>query len=234
MGSLFGTDGVRGIANVELTGEMAFALGRAGAQVLSRDSKQPRIIIGRDTRISGDMLECALVAGILSSGAAAVLAGVMTTPGVAYLVKKMELDAGVVISASHNPVEYNGIKFFDKNGEKLSDAQEERIEAAMETIVPASSRTGQRLELYGADSLYADFLYRQAAVPLSGLTVVIDCANGASSHIAPALFARLGCQGPCAAPQTGRLEHQRQLRIDTPGGYATSRCGTKSRHRPGL
>ena len=193
MGSLFGTDGVRGIANVELTGETAFALGRAGAQVLCRDSEQPRILIGKDTRISGDMLECALIAGILSTGATAVSAGVTTTPGIAYLVDRMKFDAGVVISASHNPVEYNGIKFFDGNGEKLSDEREEEIEAMMKRAdTPRSSQTGRRMELNGADGMYAEFLFGQAPKMLVGLTIVLDCANGASSHIAPALFRRMG------------------------------------------
>ena len=115
MARLFGTDGVRGVANTELTGELAFRLGRAGAYVLTKETKHaPRILVAMDTRISGDMLESALVSGICSVGAHAVVAGVIPTPAVAYLVRKYRLDAGVMISASHNPVEYNGIKFFNK------------------------------------------------------------------------------------------------------------------------
>ena len=130
MGKLFGTDGVRGIANTELTGELAYNLGRAGAYVLaSETSHRPRILVGKDTRRSGDMLEKALIAGICSAGAEAVLAGFIPTPAIAYLVRKHNFDAGVVISASHNPAEFNGIKFFNSEGYKLSDALEERIEA---------------------------------------------------------------------------------------------------------
>jgi phosphoglucosamine mutase len=195
MGSLFGTDGVRGIANVELTGELAFALGRAGAHIFTAEIEHPRILIGCDTRISCDMLECALCAGILSSGANAFSAGVMPTPGIAYLVREMKFDAGVVISASHNPVAYNGIKFFDGSGEKLSDEREDKIEALMkEGGIPRTRNVGRRMTLNGADAMYADFLFRQAPKAFSNLKIVCDCANGASAHIAPTLFRRLGCQ----------------------------------------
>ena len=129
MGKLFGTDGVRGIANTELTGRLAYELGRAGAYVLTKEtSHTPKILVGMDTRISGDMLEAALTAGICSVGAHAVLAGIVPTPAVAYLVRKYKLDAGIVISASHNPVEYNGIKFFNSEGYKLRDELENMIE----------------------------------------------------------------------------------------------------------
>ena len=129
MARLFGTDGVRGVANTELTGDLAFRLGRAGAYVLTKEKKHaPRILVAMDTRISGDMLESALVAGICSVGAHAVVAGIIPTPAVAYLVRKYRLDAGVMISASHNPVEYNGIKFFNNQGYKLSDELEDEIE----------------------------------------------------------------------------------------------------------
>ncbi len=193
MGSLFGTDGVRGIANVELTGELAFALGRASALVICRNSAQPRILIGMDTRISGDMLESALIAGILSAGANAVSVGVLPTPGIAYLVRQLQYDAGVVISASHNPVVYNGIKFFDSNGEKLPDALEDEIEALLVNEgQKRNPNVGRHLRIDGAESMYMDFLFSQVERPLIGMTVVLDCANGASSHIAPALFNRLG------------------------------------------
>ena len=128
MARLFGTDGVRGIANTELTCDLAFRLGQASAYVLASDVHRPTILVGRDTRISGEMLESALVAGICSVGARAVLVEVLPTPAIAYLTRFYEADAGVVISASHNTVEYNGIKFFDKNGYKLPDAVEDKIE----------------------------------------------------------------------------------------------------------
>lgn len=128
MARLFGTDGVRGIANTELSCELAFRLGQASAYVLASDVHRPTILVGRDTRLSGEMLESALVAGICSVGARAVLVEVLPTPAIAYLTRFYEADAGAVISASHNTVEYNGIKFFDKNGYKLPDAIEDRIE----------------------------------------------------------------------------------------------------------
>ena len=129
MGKLFGTDGVRGIANTELTAELAYNLGRAGAYVLTEEvHHKPKVLIGKDTRVSGDMLECALAAGLCSVGAEAVMVGVAPTPAIAYLTRLYNADAGVVISASHNPAEYNGIKFFDSKGYKLSDEIEERIE----------------------------------------------------------------------------------------------------------
>ena len=129
MARLFGTDGVRGVANTELTPELAMALGKAGACVLAESKKRPLILIAKDTRISGDMLEDALTAGILSTGGDVIKAGVLPTPGVAYLVRELHADAGVVISASHNPYEYNGIKFFNSEGFKLDDAIEDEIEA---------------------------------------------------------------------------------------------------------
>ena len=124
---MFGTDGVRGVANTELTAEIAYSLGRAGAYVLTEGTHKPKILVAKDTRVSGDMLEAALVAGILSVGAEAVLLGVVPTPAVAYLTRKYNADAGVMISASHNPVQDNGIKFFDNRGYKLEDSIEEKI-----------------------------------------------------------------------------------------------------------
>ncbi len=129
MGRMFGTDGVRGVANKELTADLAYKLGKAGAFILTEGAHRPKILVGMDTRISGDMLESALVAGILSVGAEAICVGVIPTPAIAYLTRKYNADAGVVISASHNPVEYNGIKFFNKNGYKLSDELEDSIQA---------------------------------------------------------------------------------------------------------
>ena len=132
MGRIFGTDGVRGIANTELTAELAYSLGRAGAYVLTEGTHKPKILVGKDTRISGDMLESALISGILSVGAEAVVLGVIPTPAIAYLVKEYGADAGVMISASHNPVEFNGIKFFDNKGLKLSDELEDDIQRVMD------------------------------------------------------------------------------------------------------
>ena len=133
MGKYFGTDGVRGVANSELTPELAFRLGRAGGYVLTKDAKErPKVLIGRDTRISGEMLEGALVAGLLSIGAEVMRLGVISTPGVAYLTRVMNAQAGVMISASHNPVADNGIKFFGPDGFKLTDDQEAEIEAILD------------------------------------------------------------------------------------------------------
>src|SRR3954451_18341608 len=132
MGKYFGTDGVRGVANSELTPEMAFKLGRFGGYVLTKDKDRPKVLIGRDTRISGHMLEGALVAGLLSIGAEVMRLGVISAPGVAYLTKALSAQAGVMISASHNPVADNGIKFFGNDGFKLSDEQEEEIEKLMD------------------------------------------------------------------------------------------------------
>ncbi|MDD2214850.1 MAG: phosphoglucosamine mutase, partial [Oscillospiraceae bacterium] len=140
MGRLFGTDGVRGIANVELDGALAMALGIAGAKVLARSvNHRPRFLIGRDTRISGDLLEAALTSGLLAAGADVCSGGVLTTPAVAYLVSQHGFDDGVMISASHNPFQYNGIKFFNHQGFKLADEVEDQIESEL------SHRTGQAL-----------------------------------------------------------------------------------------
>ena len=150
MGKYFGTDGVRGVANSELTPELAFKLGRIGGYVLTKDAKdRPKVLIGRDTRISGEMLEGALVAGLLSIGAEVMRLGVISTPGVAYLSRVMNAQAGVMISASHNPVADNGIKFFGPDGFKLTDAQEAEIEvlldAEQDTLPrPLWARTARR------------------------------------------------------------------------------------------
>ena len=133
MSRMFGTDGVRGVANTELTADIAYSLGRAGAYVLTEGTHKPKILVAKDTRISGDMLEAALVAGILSVGAEAVLLGVVPTPAVAYLTRKYNADAGVMISASHNPVQDNGIKFFDNRGYKLDDSIEDEIQRVIES-----------------------------------------------------------------------------------------------------
>ena len=200
MGKLFGTDGVRGVANIELTGELAYNLGRAGAYVLTKEKKHaPKILVGMDTRISGDMLESALVAGICSVGAHAVLAGIVPTPAVAYLVRKYNLDAGVVISASHNPVEYNGIKFFNSTGYKLRDELEEEIEDMignkMDTLPkPTGKDIGTKSLAEDALDDYIDFLQKATDVTFEGIKVAIDCANGASYKAAPITLLNLGAQ----------------------------------------
>ena len=197
MGRLFGTDGVRGMANRELTAQLAFKLGQAGAHVLTLAYHKPRILVGRDTRISGDMLEAALVAGICSVGAEAMTAGVIPTPAVAYLTRNYGADAGVVISASHNSMEYNGIKFFDRKGYKLPDAMEDRIEDIIlrdseKLPLPVGGDIGETVEVKNAVEDYVAFLKGTIDVDLKGLKVVLDCANGAAYQTAPRLFAELG------------------------------------------
>ena len=198
MARLFGTDGVRGVANRELTGELAFKLGQAGAQVLTNVVHRPRILIGRDTRISGEMLLYALAAGICSAGAEAVDVGVIPTPGIAYLTRTHDADAGVVISASHNSFEFNGIKWFNSEGFKLSDELEDRIEALIrsgsEQPLPIGAEVGRMVEAVRSRQEYIDFLCGACAVDLTGFKVALDCANGASSTVAAAVFERMGAQ----------------------------------------
>lgn len=202
MGRLFGTDGIRGIVNEDLTPELAFRLGKAGAYYLSREKERPRILIGRDTRVSGDLIESAFVAGACSVGVDVIRAGVITTPGVAYLVREMNLDAGVVISASHNPVHYNGIKFFSGNGFKLPDEMEEKIEALVldgkcdELPVATGHKVGRVLDGNNGEwcDRYVRFLAKTLDRPLRGMKVAVDCANGAASQIAPAVFRELGAR----------------------------------------
>ncbi|MCB2295071.1 phosphoglucosamine mutase [Clostridium algoriphilum] len=185
MSRMFGTDGVRGIANTELTVEVAYKLGRSGAYVLTDGAHKPKIIVGMDTRVSGDMLESALVAGILSVGAEAICLGVVPTPAVAYLTRKYGADAGVVISASHNPVEYNGIKFFDKKGFKLSDELEDTIQTVIESDFkevpsPIAGDLGKKTVKENAVEDYMDFAKSTITGDLKGLKIALDCANGAS------------------------------------------------------
>jgi phosphoglucosamine mutase len=199
MGVLFGTDGVRGIANQELTPELAFCLGRAGAYVLSENGARPRIIVGKDTRISGDLLESALRAGILSVGGDCLSAGVVPTPGLAFLAKSLGCCAGVVISASHNPVSDNGIKFFGGDGFKLPDSLENEIERLVldkdfEFPRPTGSAVGRLVPQRDAVDRYLAFLKEGLQLDLSGLKVVLDCANGAASYVAPRLFKELGAK----------------------------------------
>jgi phosphoglucosamine mutase len=196
---LFGTDGVRGVANDELDSTLAYNLGRAGSYVLAQtERRQPRLLIGRDTRISGNMLSSALIAGICSVGAHATDAGVITTPGVAYLTRTLNMDAGVMISASHNPVQDNGIKFFSRDGYKLSDALEERIESILldnaETMPkPTGVSIGDVTLDHEARGLYIDHCASLFSGDAAGMRIVLDCANGAASNSAPEIFGRLRC-----------------------------------------
>lgn len=200
MGRLFGTDGVRGIANKELTASLAFKLGQAGAKVLTKNSDgAPKIIIGKDTRISGDMLEASLIAGFCSVGARVYRAGVVPTPAIAYLIKKYKMDAGVVISASHNPTEYNGIKFFNGNGYKLSDALEDEIEEYIldgKDIgeLPSGGEIGKVFVKENAIDDYVDYIKSAADADFSGMKIAVDCANGAAYKCAEKLFEKLGAK----------------------------------------
>ncbi len=198
MGRLFGTDGVRGVANSELTPELAFNLGKAGAYVLSKQKERPVVLIGKDTRISGDMLEDALSAGILAVGGNVIKVGVLPTPAIAYLVRRYKADAGVVISASHNPFEYNGIKFFNNKGFKLDDNIEEDIEDIIIRNIDVNSHiTGDKLGkcLEGSEDslkMYVDFLKSTIDTDIKGMKVVLDCANGASYQAAERVYKELG------------------------------------------
>lgn len=197
MGKYFGTDGIRGIVNVELDGHLAFKVGRAVAYALAQQSnRRAKILIGKDTRISSDMLEAALTAGICSSGADVECLGVIPTPAVAHLTIKHMADAGIVISASHNSYEHNGIKIFAGNGYKLSDELEARIEEYIDHVddLPKAThdKIGRVLPL-GMNPVqeYTDYLVDTISGDLSGLRVAVDCANGASSATASMLFRKL-------------------------------------------
>lgn len=197
MSRMFGTDGVRGVANTELTAEIAYKLGRAGAYVLTKGTHKPKILVGKDTRISGDMLEDALVSGILSVGAEAVRVDVIPTPAIAYLTRKYNADAGVVISASHNPVEYNGIKFFNGEGFKLSDELEDRIQRVIENNFegvpsPTGKDVGRSIIEDNAQDDYVEFTKSTIDIDLTGLKVALDCANGAAYQTAVKTFRELG------------------------------------------
>ena len=198
MGRLFGTDGVRGEANVTLKPELAYKLGRAAAVYFGKKSAG-RILIGRDTRISGEMFESALVAGICSAGGHAILAGVIPTPGIAYLTKKHGLDAGIVISASHNPFRDNGIKFFGGDGYKLPDAVEDKIEALVHRIETNDDLPRPNCELIGHTETipnlieeYIDFVASTTSENFSNMKIVLDCANGAAYNIMPRVLKKLG------------------------------------------
>lgn len=198
MARIFGTDGVRGVANKELTIELAMNLGKAGAYVLTKEnSHKPTILVGCDTRISGEMLANALMSGICAVGANAVYVGVVPTPAIAYLTRKYNYDAGVVISASHNPSEYNGIKFFSKTGYKLSDRLEDEIEETLrmnssELPMPLGDQVGRITYKYDAKDDYVDFAASLIDMDLSGLKIVVDAAEGAAYYTAEKTLRKLG------------------------------------------
>ncbi len=197
MGRLFGTDGVRGVANVELTPELAFQLGQSGAAVLAKNTPQPKILIGKDPRLSGAMLEAALIAGITSVGGDVVLLDVVPTPAVAYLTKVLQAHASIMISASHNPMEDNGIKFFAGDGFKLTDQVEDEIEQSLgskELPRPIGKHVGRVYQEKQALEKYMDFLIDCVNVDLRGLHIALDCANGAAYHCAPQVLERLGAK----------------------------------------
>ncbi|MEA2556592.1 MAG: phosphoglucosamine mutase, partial [Actinomycetota bacterium] len=193
MGRLFGTDGVRGVAGEELTAELAGNLGRAAVGVLGRHGEgTPTFVVGRDPRDSGEWLEDALVEGIRSAGGDVILAGIEPTPAIAYLTTDLGAASGVVISASHNPPEYNGIKFFAGNGMKLADELEDEIESALADPPGGDQPVGHILAAGDSRDRYVDHILAAAEAPLDGMTVVVDCANGAASLLAPEILRRLG------------------------------------------
>lgn len=199
MGKLFGTDGVRGIANSDLSSELAYKLGRVGGYFLTKGKKRPKMVVGMDTRISGDMLEGALSAGLNSAGIDVLYLGVLPTPAVACMIKILEADGGVMITASHNPVEYNGIKFFNEKGLKLTDSIENSIEEYILNnldidFVPVAGEVGRKIRIENPVRKYMDFLKDTINVDFKGLKVAVDCGNGAVYKAAPELLNELGAQ----------------------------------------
>ena len=200
MARLFGTDGVRGEANVTLLPEMAYRLGRAATLYFGKESEeQPLIIIGRDTRISGEMLEAALTAGITSAGGRAMVAGIIPTPAIAYLARMHHAKAGIVISASHNPFHDNGIKFFGGDGYKLPDAVEDELEAIVHQIEdddnlarPHGAKIGKIESRPDLLNQYIEFVLSTCHERFDGMKIVLDCANGASYQVAPKILRELG------------------------------------------
>lgn len=192
----FGTDGIRGRANTELSADLALRIGLAAGDVIQDGTKHPLVLVGRDTRISGDVLEAALSAGLAARGCQVCLIGVAPTPAVSYLVGKCGAAAGAVISASHNPFHDNGIKFFGADGKKLPDAMEREIESRLERMASDALPSGEDVGRIAADPAlllsYADHVAKLAAHTLDGLRIVMDCANGATSALAPLIYERLG------------------------------------------
>ncbi len=226
MGKLFGTDGIRGVANRDLTPEMAFCIGRIAAGLLRERENEPLILIGRDTRLSGDMLEGSLTAGIASTGVSVRLLGIISTPGVAYLTRRLGAAAGIVISASHNPVEDNGLKIFNRRGLKLDDALEEKIERyyfSGEDLFPRATgaAVGRVFDDRTAMDCYLESL-RENAPSLAGMRLVADCGHGAACSYAPSLLQSLGAEVialhaepdgsrinvACGATGTGKLQQE--------------------------
>jgi phosphoglucosamine mutase len=196
--ALFGTDGVRGVANVDLTAELAVDLAVAAAHVLGEigafAGHRPKAIVGQDSRASGDFLESAIVAGLTSAGVDVYRVGILPTPAVACLVKQTNADLGVMISASHNPMPDNGIKFFAKGGDKLADSLEAQIEARLGEPWdrPVGLNVGRIIEDDSAKDRYINYLLSTISKPLTGLKVIVDCANGASSFVAPIVYEKAG------------------------------------------
>ena len=198
MARLFGTDGVRGIANRDLSCELAMQIGMAGAQVLTSEVHHPRILVGRDTRRSGDMLSAAITAGICAVGGDVIDVGVIPTPALAYLVRLYEADSAVMVSASHNTMEYNGLKWFNGDGFKLSDSLEDEIERMIREGAsfdrPTGEDVGHVITARRAREEYKEFLKSTATASFEGIVVVLDCANGASAGIASEVFSELGAR----------------------------------------
>ncbi|NLJ59083.1 MAG: phosphoglucosamine mutase [Tissierellia bacterium] len=199
MGKLFGTDGVRGIANKDLSPELAYKLGRVGGYFLTKGKKRPKMVVGMDTRISGDMLEGALSSGLNSAGIDVLYLGVLPTPAVACILRMLNADGGVMITASHNPVEYNGIKFFNEKGLKLTDELENSIEEYILNnldidYVPVAENIGRKIDVKEPLRKYMDYLKETIDIDLKGLKVAVDCGNGAVYKAAPQLLSELGAQ----------------------------------------
>lgn len=198
MERLFGTDGVRGVANIKLTPELALKVARAGGYFLGKATERPVFVLGRDTRCSGDMIKGAVIAGLCSIGADVIDVGILPTPGIAYLTKRLKATGGVVISASHNPIVDNGIKFFDSNGFKLSDSMEDAIESLVkkeeDLPKPIGADIGRVKELDDAGDIYAKYLMSQIDIKFDGIRVVLDCAYGASYSIAPYIYRAMGAE----------------------------------------
>ena len=219
MGKLFGTDGIRGVVGENLTADLAFRTGQAIAAVLEEETgRRPLVVIGKDTRISSDMLESALMAGICDLGGDVMPVGTIPTPAVAYLTMQEKADAGIVISASHNPYEHNGIKVFSGKGYKLSDAVEARIEEKILSDAPMKHRTREKIgrRHHGMRQMkrdYIDFVASTIESDLSGLKILCDCANGAASATAPELFGRFKAR-------TDFIHH------DPDGVNINNRCGS--------
>ena len=240
MGKLFGTDGIRGVVGENLTADMAFRVGQSIASVLEEEKGgRPTVVIGKDTRISSDMLESALMAGICDLGGDVKPLGTIPTPAVAYLARQERADAGIVISASHNPYEHNGIKVFSGQGYKLSDSVEARIEEKILSAEPPRHRTRGEIgrRHHGMRQLkrdYIDFAASTVESDLSGLKILVDCANGAASATATGALRPL--QGPDGLHplRSGRRQYQQPLRLD-PSGRPGGLCGEgRLRHRCGL